>query len=319
MGALGFLTGLGLLGGAAASKIAEPRNSVNLNKSRVLDKNWLLNDIMYNKLRLFYNTKEDCTNLAWERYYMCDTDNKDVKPLELSITERYAASYFGYNLEQIYYDLYRQFKSQQKAFNILREIMTKYWCKKVDLEVKSGTISDQFLNELYDKYMNSSDFLDPYGQKVVKVGAEIDKNRYKWGNKQAERYIIKSFPECFEGNERPKPSWRPDERPTRAELAKWLPEKSAENLNRLKNEIEMIYGSTLQDMVHYKWMHGDMYIAPGGDPNRARRPGNELFCYCSSPCYGNSEELGLHVSGFDFPPANDYEKKVYEDFKMLYD
>lgn len=319
MGALGFLIGAGLLGGAAASKVAEPRSLVNQYKSSVIKEGWLLDYQMYNKLRLFYNTQDDCTHLAWERYYVRDSESQDVKPLKLSVTERYTKSFFGYDLEKIYYDLYKRFGSQQKAFRILRQIMTRYWCRKVDLDVRSTIISEQSFSELYDGYINSNEFLDPYGQKVVEVGVEIAKNHSEWGNKRAERYIIKSLPECFEGNERPEPIWRNKTRPTKPELTEWIPKESVKNLNMLKNEIELMYGRTLQDMVYHKWMKGDMFIAPGGNPNRAMHPGTSLFVQCYESNYGQPKNLEYHVTGFDFPPANDYEKKVYEDFKTLYD
>ena len=98
-----------------------------------------------------------------------------------------------------------------------------------------------------------------------------------------------------------------------------MPRASAENLIKLKKEIELVYGSILQDLIHRIWMNGGQgtYLAPGNDSKRARHDGDSLFVHCSVYDYVKYSNTGLYVTGFDFPPVTDYEKEIYEHYAKL--
>ena len=108
MSGLGFLTGLGLLGGAAASKMAAPQSLAKHYRTDVVESGSMVAsmiylDIVHPKSSFFYNEAEGCTRLAWERY-LTKTEgySGDFFTRPAYSAEQYTNSLFGYNLEQIY-------------------------------------------------------------------------------------------------------------------------------------------------------------------------------------------------------------------------
>lgn len=325
MSGLGFLAGLGLLGGAAASKMAAPqslskhyRTDVVESNSRVASIIYL--DIVYPKSSSFYNEAEGCTRLAWERY-LTKTEgySGDFFTRSAYSAEQYTNSLFGYNLEQIYYDIAKNKQEfglkEKETKRIFRDVVLKFVCSKMGLRFVADVQDNSSFEKLYDRYINSTKFLDPKFQKIQRVGKEIVDNKYNWSTKQKEAHIIESFPECL-NTPREKLEYYEHLHTLSKTLEEWIPMESAENLNRLKAEIELVYGSTLQDTIHKIWMNGGegTYLAPGNDPNRARRDGNSIFIHCSVHDYGKSS---AHVTGFDFPPVNDYEREKYQRYAEL--
>lgn len=326
MSGLGFLAGLGLLGGAAASKMAAPQSLSKHYRTDVVESNSKVASMIYlyivhPKSSSFYNEAEGCTRLAWERY-LTKTEEKysgDFFTRPAYSAEQYVNSLFGYNLEHIYYDIAKNKQKfglkEEETKWIFRDIVLKFVCSKMDLRFATSVQDKDGFEKLYDRYISSAKFLDSKFQKIQRVGKEIVDNNYSWDCRQKEVYIIKSFPECFSS---PRGEFKYYEgiHTLSETLKKWIPAESAENLNRLKAEIELIYGSTLQDTVHKIWMNGGegTYLAPGNDPNRARKDGNSIFIHCSVYDYGKSS---VHVTGFDFPPVNDYEREIYQRYAEL--
>lgn len=324
MSGLGFLAGLGLLGGAAASKMAAPQSLSKHYRTDVVESNsrvasWFDN-LVYKKIAYFYNFTEGCSRLAWKQYCVNNIECKDFIPRTfIHMIDEYTFSFYGYDLERVYYDIVKIRKKlgfKERSIDILRDITRKFLCDRSDLTYKTCMSDVELFDRLYDRYTNNKQFMKPEFRKIQRAGEEIIRNNYDWSNKQKEIYIIKSFPECFTGrfHHRNPLTWSEDI--NYETLKKWIPMESAENLNRLKAEIELVYGSTLQDTIHKIWMNGGegTYLAPGNDPNRARRDGNSIFIHCSVHDYGKSS---AHVTGFDFPPVNDYEREIYQRYAEL--